>query len=800
MTVRVCVDAKTNYIDRIFDYSVPKELENKVKVGARVEVPFGVSNKRYIGYIVPGEGNVEQRKLKNILSVLDDEPFIDVARLREAYKIGRRYFSTFADAIKLYMPPGAATQITEEIMLVNENSIISPEGKTENEIVRVLLEYGAMKYDKLKSIIGKNIRPSLNRLEEEGLIKREFNSKEKISEKYITVVSLCDKGFDSEKLGKTASAQRRAINVLRECEFLSIPDLCMFAGCTPSAVRAICEKGIAIKRNIEIKRVPYKNKKIIDNNRFTLTEEQREALSIIRNTIVFPKKPVLLYGITGSGKTEVFIRAIEFVLEKGKGAIVLVPEISLTHQMMGRFIERFGHEVALLHSGLSDGERFDEYKRIREGGAKVVVGARSAVFAPVNNLGLIVVDEEHEDTYKSETGVRYDAREVARIRAGEEGAAVLFASATPSIESFHRASAGDYTLCTMKNRYNGVMLPKTIVADMREELKNGNRSPFSDALKREIYKNLSCGEQTILLLNRRGYSTFVSCRSCGYTESCPNCSISLTYHKKGSYLMCHYCGHKKVVPSICPECGSKAIKGFGTGTQKIEEKIMEEFPGASVIRMDVDTTSKKDSHEKILDSFENEGIDILLGTQMIAKGLDFKNVSLVGVLAADQILNMGDYRAAEKTFNLITQVCGRSGRGDKRGRAVIQTYMPESSTIIYAAAQNYENFYKEEITLRKALCYPPFTAIINVTVTGDNNEKVKNAAVSICNEITEKSSGMGVQVYKAAPCYIDKIKNKYRWHFWLKSGKGKEISELLCEIAEKEKQVSVTIDRNPVSF
>lgn len=800
MTVRVCVDAKTHYIDRIFDYSVPEELRHMAKVGARVEVPFGAGNKRYIGYIVPGEGNGERRKLKNILSVLDDEPLIDVARLREAYRIGRRYFSTFADAIKLYMPPGASTEVTEEIRLIKDKSSVSTEGKTENEIIRVLLEYGNLKYDKLKNIIGKNIRSSLNRLEEEGLIERDFNSKEKICEKYITVVSLCDKDFDTEKLRKTASAQRRAINVLRECEFLSIPDLCMFAGCTPSAVRAICEKGIAEKRNIEIKRVPYKNKKIIDKNRFILTEEQINALSMINKTIIIPEKPVLLYGITGSGKTEVFIRAIEFVLAKGKGAIVLVPEISLTHQMMGRFIERFGHEVALLHSALSDGERFDEYKRIREGGAKVVVGARSAVFAPIKNLGLIVVDEEHEDTYKSETGVRYDAREVARIRAGEEGAAVLFASATPSIDSYYKACAGDYTLCTMKNRYNGVMLPKTIVTDMREELKNGNRSPFSNALKREINENLNCGEQTILLLNRRGYSTFVSCRSCGYTESCPNCSISLTYHKNGDSLMCHYCGHKKMIPNTCPECGSKAIKGFGTGTQRIEEKLAEEFPGASVIRMDVDTTSKKDSHEKILDSFENDGIDILLGTQMISKGLDFKNVSLVGVLAADQILNMGDYRAAEKTFNLITQVCGRSGRGDKRGRAVIQSYMPENSTIIFAAAQNYENFYKEEITLRKALCYPPFTAIINVTVTGDNNETVKNTAVSICNEITEKSSDMGVQVYRAAPCYIDKIKNKYRWHFWLKSAGGKEISELLCEVAEREKLVSVTIDRNPVSF
>lgn len=797
MIVKVCVDARTSYVDRIFEYSVPKALRDKVKVGARVEVPFGGGNKRYIGYILPGEGS-GGRELKEIIRVVDEEPLIDTARLREAYRIGLRYFSTFAEAIKLFLPPGTATEVREIISLSKDADIKKMTGKTENEIIRVLLEYGIVDFEQLKRITGKNIRRHLNGLENAGLIKREYSSRGKLGEKYITVVSLVDKSFDVNTIKKTASAQRRAINVLRECEFLSIPDLCMFAGCSPSAVRTLCEKGIAEKRNIEIRRVPYDKKIKKQESIYTLTDEQEEALKTIKGAIDNPKKPVLLYGVTGSGKTEVFIRAIEKVLEDDRGAIVLVPEISLTYQMMGRFIERFGQSVALLHSGLSDGERFDEWNRIKEGSAKVVVGARSAVFAPVKNLGLIVVDEEHEDTYKSETGVRYDAREVARIRAHEEGAAVLYASATPSIESYFRAEKEAYMLCTMENRYNDVPLPETIIVDMRQELRNGNRSPLSERLNREIHKNLENGEQTILLLNRRGYSTFVSCRNCGYSETCPNCSISLTYHKNGNILLCHYCGHKKAVPTTCPECGSRAIKGFGTGTQKIEENILKEFAGAKLIRMDVDTVSKKDSHEKILDSFENDGIDILLGTQMISKGLDFKNVSLVGVLAADQILNMGDYRAAAKTFNLITQVCGRSGRGDKRGRAVIQTYMPENSTIQYSAAQDYEAFYREEITIRKALSYPPFTEIINVTVTGGDSEEVKNAAIRICGEVAEKSRGLKVYVYKAAPCLIDKIKNKYRWHFWIKSDGSREITNLLALVAEKEK--NVTIERNPVSF
>ncbi|MBO4898214.1 MAG: primosomal protein N' [Clostridia bacterium] len=799
MIAKVAVDTKTTFADRIFDYNVPEYLLSRAKAGARCEVPFGGGNRRYMGFILSlSDGDGEGKKLKDIIGIIDDEPFLDRTKLLEAYWIKNRYFCTFADAIKLFMPAGLKTSVSERIGLVSDKCTdslkLNPE---ERRILEYLSENGESLYDKMAGFFGKSIRSSVKNLEKNGLVYLNYN-RDTGADKYVTVVSLADKNFDADSLKKTASAQRRVIKVLSECDFLSIPDICMFAGCSANTITALHKKGILIKEKIEVLRTPRAGLSKTESDKVKLTGEQKSVLDVIEKSRESLKKPVLLRGVTGSGKTEVYLRAIESVLKENKSAIVLVPEISLTYQMMSRFLSRFGHSVALLHSSLSDGERYDEWKRIKSGAARVVLGARSAVFAPCKNLGIIIIDEEHEDTYKAERGAAYDAREVARMRAVHEKALLVLSSATPSVEDYYRAKSGEFTLCEMNKRYNGVSLPKTYIADMREELRSGNRSPFSEILKDEILNNLSNGEQTILLLNRRGYSTFVSCRSCGHVEVCPHCNISLTYHSHGSFLMCHYCGYKKNVPEKCPECEKGTLRGFGTGTQKIEEKLFEEFPAAGVIRMDVDTTAKKDAREKILDSFENDNLDILLGTQMISKGLDFKNVSLVGVLAADQALNMGDYRAAERTFDLITQVCGRSGRGDKRGRAVIQTYQPENKVIELASRHDYLGFYEEEIVLRRALCYPPFCNIIDITVTGSSEEKVKNTAVSMQNEVSLKFKDFdGISIYRAAPCFIDKIENKYRWHFWLKCHLNKEIHDILEEIMLKAKGVGVSARLNP---
>ena len=791
MFAKIAVDTKTSTVDRIFEYIVPPHLECETRAGVRCSVPFGGGNRQRVGIILSLSEKSEYpaEKLKGIISVLDEKPLLSRERLVEAFRIKQRYMCSFMEAIKLFLPVGAKTDI-DEIYVALETEKLLPEGVKGD----ILKEFrgGKIKYEALKEKFGQNVRTHLKTLREEGYIKAEFCWSDNASAKHINVYYLEKIDIDFKNIPQNATAQRRVLKVLSETPYLSMPDLCMFAGCSSGAVKTLVKKGIVSEKTIEKQRTPYADRRKSDEE-IILSPVQKNAV----NKILESEKPVLLRGVTGSGKTQIYIKAIEKVLEEGKSAIVLVPEISLTHQLVSRFIKVFGERVALLHSKLSEGERFDEWMRIANTEANVIIGARSAVFAPCDNTGIIIVDEEHEDSYKSESGVRYDAREVALLRASGTGAKVLFASATPRIEDYYKGKTGIYTLVEIEERYNNVPMPKAIIADMREELRSGNRSPVSRVLAEEMRQNLSEDEQTILFLNRRGYSTFISCRDCGEVIKCPACNISLTYHSYGEYLMCHYCGHKESVPEVCPACGSKNIRGFGTGTQKIEEKIEEEFGGASILRMDVDTTSGKGAHEKILDSFQSDGIDILLGTQMVAKGLDFENVTLVGVLAADQILNMGDFRAAEKTFDLITQVCGRSGRGEKEGRSVIQTYMPENSTIQYASKHDYKNFYEEEIKLRRLLNYPPFCDIVNIILFGDDVDSVKRKIEKLFKNFEKELSGKNVIFYPPVPCLVDKIKNKYRWHFWFKCSFTADVSDAVRGILEKENSPNIIAEINP---
>lgn len=794
---KVVVDYNTKSIDKIFDYLVPESLWGKNLVGYRAEVPFGGGNRRSVGYIVGVEGtsSICTDELKEITGLIDDEPLLTRERIEEAYWIKNRFLCNFSEAIRLFLPVGAGRRIDEFIALnIPAWEEYKKQGPTPNEAKlasRLINAGGRLEYRKTGAA-----RKTINRLADLSVINISHSYGDSVGEKNIGVVTLGD--VELEKISSRASAQRRALSVMKQCEFLSVSDLCMFADCSRSAVAALIKKGCLRLTQVSAARVPSAVKGAREAEEFQLTEEQQTAVDTITEAFSRPFKPVLIRGVTGSGKTEVYLRVIKKVIDMGKSAIVLVPEISLTHQMVGRFLSRFGELVAIFHSGLSDGERYDEWKRIQSGRARVVIGARSALFAPCKDLGIIVMDEEHEDSYKSESGVRYHARDVALCRAKTEGAVLVLASATPSIESYYRAKTGIYTLVEMNNRYNNVPLPSARVVDMRAELESGNRSPFSRELSEEIQRNIDAGEQTILFINRRGHSTFVSCRSCGFAAKCTNCNITLTYHSSIDRLVCHYCGYSRNNYKLCPECQSRNIRGFGTGTQKIEEKIIEEF-SASVIRMDVDTTRRKESREKILDRFEAEKIDILLGTQMISKGLDFKNVSLSAVLAADQILNMGDFRAAEKTFSMITQVCGRSGRGDRRGRAIIQTYMPENKTIVYAARQDYQSFYNDEIIFRKALNYPPFCDIINIIVCGNDEQSVRESAIRLFEETKKRLSGCA-EVFRAAPCRIDRINNNFRWHFWLKCRLNRKISGTLSEVIVSEKNLSVIADVNPVSM
>ena len=581
-------------------------------------------------------------------------------------------------------------------------------------------------------------------------------------------------------------------------------------------------------------------------SKLNLTEEQEKAFKRVENSIDNEQyNQFLLYGVTGSGKTEVYLQLIEKVLNKGKNAIVLVPEISLTPQMLDRFISRFGkEEIAILHSKLSIGERHDEWERIREKKAKIVIGARSAIFAPIENIGIIIIDEEHDSSYKSETNPRYNAKEIAKILAQENNAVVVLGSATPDITTFYKTQIIEQDakkenskiqnydnslkeidnrlgtledndkkslesekntkiqLLELTKRANNSALPKVEIIDLKQELANGNRSMLSMELYNSIEENLKQKRQTILFLNRRGYSTFIMCRNCGYTVKCPNCNISMTYHSYERKLKCHYCGHEEKVVTVCPECHSDKIRYFGTGTQKLEQEINKQFPNASTIRMDIDTVTKKNSHEEILNKFKNENIDILIGTQMVVKGHHFPNVTLVGVIAADSSLNIDDYRANERTFQILTQVAGRAGRENLPGKVVIQTYNPDNFSIICAQKQNYNTFYETEIVLRKQLKYPPFCDIILIGFNSYSETEIKNVSNKVYNYLEQKLSKEEFRIFKPMPCPIDKIQNRYRWRIIIKGIMTKRANEILNECLkeiyqENIKDTRISIDVNP---
>ena len=530
-----------------------------------------------------------------------------------------------------------------------------------------------------------------------------------------------------------------------------------------------------------------------------LTEEQINALNEIENS---EQDIFLLKGVTGSGKTEIYMRLVEKTLSEGKSAIVLVPEISLTPQMIERFKGRFGSEVALFHSKLSDGERFDEWFRVKEGKAKLIVGARSAIFLPAKDLGLIIIDEEHENTYKSEQNPKYQTKEVAEYLSRKKKCKVVLGSATPTIESYYRALTGEIELVELNNRIDGSKMPQMELVDMREELRNGNKSLFSRKLYFSIKEKLEKREQIILFLNRRGFSSFVSCRSCGYVFKCEDCDISMTYHKNG-FLVCHYCGKTKREPNKCPKCDSRYVKFFGAGTERVEEEVKKYFKNARVLRMDVDTTRTKDSHEKIYRSFKDGEADILIGTQMISKGLDFPNVTLVGVIAADMSINIPDYRSAEKSFQIITQVAGRAGRGSKEGNVIVQTYTPEHYSLQYASHYDYEGFYDEEFTIRAKMGYPPFGKLLLINAQGKNEDLLKQymkiLAGKIENAVKDED---GVEILGPIPCLISKIKENFRWQILIKGEFSLSFAKSIKDILyEKENNVyndiRVSIDINP---
>ncbi|NPV52844.1 MAG: primosomal protein N' [Firmicutes bacterium] len=610
-------------------------------------------------------------------------------------------------------------------------------------------------------------------------------------------------------LEKIAPSQARALELLVPGNCVPKAEL-LRRGVSAASIKALERKGLVIVGSLEMRRAPVDRGAYGASRPLEATPDQEAALKIILAQISAPSaprsregeqhhrgdhrcgdrepRPVLLHGVTGSGKTEVYLQAIAHVRELGRSAIVLVPEISLTPQMVERFCGRFGDEVAVLHSRLSMGERFDEWRRIRRGEARIVIGARSAIFAPARELGLIIIDEEHEASYKQEEAPRYDAREVARVRARAESAVLVLGSATPSVEAYHRAMTGEYAYARLASRISGRPLPAVHVVDLREELKAGNRTIFSRRLREAIASRLLLREQVILFLNRRGHSTFVLCRECGHVLKCPHCDVSLTYHAEDAKMLCHYCDWEERVPDVCPRCGSIYIKYFGIGTERVEREVRSSFPGARVLRMDVDTTRRKGSHRRMLDAFRKGDYDILVGTQMIAKGLDFPGVTLVGVVTADTSLNLPDFRAGERTFQLMEQVAGRAGRGSVPGEVIIQTYSPDHYSIRFAASHDYEGFYHEEIKTREELAYPPFAHLIAITVSSPAEPVAAEVAQRLADALRGRLEGEAAPAVSAtpppgageegvpgifevlgpAPCPLARIGGNYRWQVALK--------------------------------
>ncbi len=810
---KVAVENTAYSFDMLFEYSVPNYLCSEIEAGKRVLIPFGNSSKKRIGIVFSvEEGALQTKKLKEISSVIDEEPLLTREMLKTANYVKDQYFCTYFDACKLFLPIGLS-------MSVNVFYAVNPDydglvsGEKENEIYNYLKN--KRNYTKSERIISecglKNKTSILDKMVLEGIILRNVDTQRKIGDASVKMarlrISLDD---DIELVNKLTKKQREIVNILLDVGSASVKEICYFTGFSSAVVSALENKGIIELYDDEILRKPYEISDEINIKEIELSKEQKNAydglISLFNDN---SPKGALLFGVTGSGKTQVYLKLIDEVLKTDKGIIVMIPEISLTPQMLSLFYERYGNKVAVFHSSLSIGQRLDEWKRIKRGDAQIAIGTRSAVFAPFEKLGLVIIDEEQEHTYKSEMTPRYHAREVASYRIGCHNGLLLLSSATPSIDTYTKAQVGSYSLFKLNNRYGNALLPdvKTIDTTYQSDMVLEN---VSKQLAQEIKENFENSKQTILLLNRRGYNTYASCTECGTVFTCPNCSISLTYHTKNSRLMCHYCGYSVPYSTKCNNCHNDTVKFKGTGTQKLEEELKLIVPNARILRMDTDTTSSRYSYEKYFKSFENNEYDILIGTQMVAKGLNFPDVTLVGVLSVDQMLYNDDYKSGERAFDLITQVVGRSGRGDFPGKAYIQTAFPDSEIICMAKAQNYESFYNSEIPIRKAMVYPPYCDLCVIGFSSEKEYLVNSIALDFLNALknkhTDKYSEVKIIVLGPVSPRIYKIGGKFRSRIIIKCKNNKVfrkmISELLVDFSKDKRHADVNIfaDINPESI
>ena len=788
--VKVAVSAAPYSIDKPYSYLVPESLAAAAVPGVRVMVPFGRGNKESEGLIL---ARVQEPKLpgsKAIRQILDPEPVLDKAGIDLALWMRGRYFCTVFEAVKTILPAGLWYGLREiwSLAMEPETARSAAVGIPGAWQVLDLLEKQGGKADirVLRDALGDGAEKPLKAMKKAEILTCETDAKRKIADKSHRMVELAVNTEDAyaltEPKRRSAPARYEVVNFLATAGRTPAAEVSYYTGASARTLKAMEKAGLIAFSEEEELRVPSLDD-VEPGPEIVLNEEQQRAFEEILGRVQAAKPSVtLLHGVTGSGKTQVYLRLVQETLALGKTAMVLVPEIVLTPQMMRKFSSYFGSRVAMLHSSLKMTERYDQWKRIRRGEVDVVLGTRSALFAPLKNLGLIIMDEEQEGSYQSENVPRYDAREVAKYLCVREKAALVFGSATPTVETAWAAEQGSYQKALLRRRYNENALPEVLIADLRQEILNGNPGLISTPLRQELEKNLAAGEQSILFLNRRGSSRMLLCGECGYVPQCHRCSTAMTYHSANGRLMCHYCGHPEPAADTCPECGGW-MKHVGAGTQKVEEELRELFPEAGILRMDADTTAG--GHEEVLQTFERERVPILLGTQMVAKGLDFENVTLVGVLSADISLYVDNYRAAERTFSLLTQVVGRAGRGGKTGRAVIQTYTPGNDVIRCAARQDYDAFYESEIRMRRLRRYPPFADLFTVTVSGTEEGRVLRAAVSVRETLRQlcrrpELAAGEPEVLGPAPAPVVKVNNRFRYRCTLVGKNDKATREMLA--------------------
>ncbi|WP_309121355.1 primosomal protein N' [Paenibacillus sp.] len=816
MIAKVIVDAPARDTDRPFDYAVPDKLAPLVRPGVRAAVPFGPRTLNGFVLAVEETSDMDPSRLKPLKSVLDAAPVVTEELLDLAGWLSRKYLCPQYTALTALLPSALKTK-TETVF----EAAVPPSSPDVPESLRELLAY----VDRRGRVPEKSLLQAFADRAElltSAILLGLLTESKEVKDRLGMKVQLCVRPVASaEALTAAADAARR--RAPKQAELLDrlaaladeggepplLAELAKDGGIGPSAVKALEAKGFVVVEAKELARDPYADRRFAASRPLPLTETQAAALAPIRRAIEAKTyAPFLLHGVTGSGKTEVYLQAMQACLEAGREAILLVPEISLTPQTVNAFKGRFGDEVAVMHSRLSAGERYDEWRKIARRRVKIAIGARSAIFAPFTNIGLIIVDEEHESSYKQEESPKYHARDVALERGSRHGAAVVLGSATPALETYLDAHRGVYTLLEMPDRALGQPLPAVEIVDMRQELRDGNRSMFSAKLREALEARLERGEQSVLLLNRRGYSTFVMCRSCGFTAQCPHCDITLTYHRSGRHSRCHYCGYTEREATSCPSCESEHIRHFGAGTQRVEEELAKLFPGIRTIRMDVDTTSQKGAHERLLADFRERKADVLLGTQMVAKGLDFPYVTLVGVISADTVLRLPDFRAAERTFQLLTQVAGRAGRHRLLGEVVVQTYTPEHYSIQFASNHDFRGFARRELVSRRELGYPPYCRLALATLAHEDISRLVASSERFAAELKRRFAELRgtagePELLGPVPSPIPKLKDRYRFQCMVKYRGETNVADALRASADalsddvRKSKLSIQLDVDP---